>query len=253
MIVSQNTFHAALIDSNQPVPEGLSGANSLPAGSRFSVYRNNFAVSLTEALELSFPAIRKLIGDDNFKSVMGVYLRRNPPKTPMLSQYGDTMPAFLEGFEPLQHIGYLPDVARLEQAVRESYHAADSTPIDPANLQDMDPEILLNSKVVLAPTVRLIRSPWPVHAIWAFNMEDGAPKPEAVAQSVLITRPDFDPQMSPISTGAAVFVATLDAGQTLSDAHDVATKEDQEFDLSQALSVLLNGHAIVKLNSGDTP
>jgi len=246
MTVSQSLFHTALLDPKRPVPTGLSDGQGQPAGRRFSVYRNNVASSLTEALEVSFPAIVKLIGEENFKKVASVFLRQHPPTVPMLSQYGAEMPDFLSQFQPLQHLGYLPDIARLEQAIRLSYHAADSNPADASVLQKLAPEMLPETRFGLAPAMRLIRSPWPVHAIWAFNLEDG-PKPTPGAQNVLITRPDFDPQLTPISTATAAFVGALVSDATLGTAHDAATQHDPGFDLSHALGLLLSNNAITHI------
>ncbi|MBZ0122718.1 MAG: DNA-binding domain-containing protein [Roseovarius sp.] len=253
MNVGQSTFHDALLDAAQPVPEGLTDGQGRPAGKRFDVYRNNVAVGLTEALELSFPCIRRLIGEENFKRVAGAFLRRHPPRTPMLMQYGADFPAFLDDFAPLSHLGYLPDVARLEQALRLSYHAADATPADAAQLARIAPEALAETRLELAPAVRLVRSAWPVHAIWAFNMEDG-PKPQPGAQAVLITRPDFDPAMTAVDAATGEFVAALAEGETLGGAHRRATGAAADFDLAAALSLLLSGGAIARIRAArDAP
>ena len=251
MSVSQTTFHDALLDPARPVPDGLGNGQGAKAGRRFAVYRNNVAHSLTEALELSFPAIRKLIGEGNFRQLAGVFLRQHPPDVPMLSRYGARMPEFLEGFAPLQHLGYLPDVARLEQAIRLSYHAADAAPADPAILQRLTPEELSATRFTLAPSLRLIRSPWPVHAIWAFNLEDG-PKPSAGAQNALITRPEFDPELTPISDGTAIFIEQLMDNAPLGEANEAAQANDPDFDLSQALGLLLSARAITQFKPETT-
>ena len=251
MNVSQTKFHTALLDPDQPVPEGLSNGQGQPAGTRFSVYRNNVASSLTEALETSFPVIQKLIGEENFKAISGVFLRQNPPKVPMLSHYGDDMPAFLEGFKPLEHLGYLPDVARLEQALRVSYHAADATPIDPNELQMLTPDEMADARFDFAPAMILLRSPWPIHGIWRFNTEDDAPKPQAVAQSVLVLRAEFDPEPHLLSEPAAVCMSSLIDGATLSDANDAALEHDPDFDLGQLLGLLLAGGAITTIKTGE--
>lgn len=250
MIVDQTEFHDALLDAARAVPEGLQDGQGRPAGSRFSVYRNNVAVSLTEALEVSFPAIVKLIGEENFKKVAGLFLRRHPPTTPMIMYYGAEFPAFLEHFEPLQKYGYLPDVARLEQAQREAYHAADATPVDPARLQSLAPDDLAAARFTLAPAMRLLRSDWPVHAIWAFNLEDG-PKPQPGGQCVLVTRPDFDPVLTPVTPATATFIDALMAGATLAEASERGTTADDAFDLSQALGLLLQGQAITDITTGE--
>ncbi|WP_299849295.1 DNA-binding domain-containing protein [uncultured Roseovarius sp.] len=251
MSVSQTAFHTALLDASEAVPEGLSDGVGHPAGSRFSVYRNNVAVSLTEALELSFPAIVKLLGEENFKGLAGIFLRQNPPETPIMMQYGAAFPDFLAGFEPLAHIGYLPDVARLEQAVRVSYHAADATPVDPEVLQELSPEELATARLELAPSLQVIRSPWPIHQIWAYNLEEGSPKPTGGAQSVLILRPEFDPELTPISSGIAAFIIALLRGETLPEANEAAIESEEDFDLSHGLGLLLSAQAITRIKTGE--
>lgn len=243
MSVSQAIFHEALLSPQAEVPDGLTDGLGRPAGRRFAVYRNNVAASLTSALELSFPAVAKLIGTQNFRTLAGVFLRQHPPSVPMLSQYGSEMPDFLQDFAPLAQLGYLPDVARLEQAIRLSYHAADAAPADPAQLQMLPAEALAEIRFALAPAVRLLRSRWPIHAIWAFNLKDG-PKPMAGAQNVLILRPDFDPELHVIPDGAACFIENLSSGSPLSAAQEAALEADPAFDLSSTLGLLLTGRAI---------
>ncbi len=177
MSVDQAMFRRAMLAPDQPVPEGLTDGVGRPAGRRFAVYRNNVAVSLTEALETGFPAIRGLIGEENFKKVAGLYLRAHTPASPLMMQYGADFPQFLSDFQPLSHIGYLADVAQLELALRQSYHAADAAPLDAARLDGLPPERLFAARFTLAPALRLIRSPWPLHAIWAYATQPGAPKP----------------------------------------------------------------------------
>lgn len=252
MSVSQTLFHAALLDSDQPVPSGLSDGRGQPAGRRFSVYRNNVASSLTEALEVSFPVVARLIGPRNFKALSGVFLRQHPPKLPMLSQYGDEMPAFLDGFEPLKHLGYLPDVARLEQALRVSYHAADATPINPAAVQALTPGEMAAGRFAFAPSALLVRSAWPIHGIWLFNTEVDAPKPRAEAQSVLVLRPEFDPAPHLLGPAAAECVAALMANDTLSDANDKALSADPEFNLEDLLGLLFSTGAVTRIKTGDS-
>ena len=244
MSVSQTEFRTALLDGSAATPEGLRDPHDGPAGRRFNVYRNNVAVSLTEALESGFPVTHKLLGDENFKGISGIYLRQSPPDSPMMMYYGASFPDFLRGFEPLRHIGYLGDVAELEMAQRRAYHAADADPVGGDVLARVPADQLENLRLGLAPSVQLVRSPWPIYDIWRFNMVEGAPKPRAEAQDVLITRPDYDPELHLLPTGGGVFVAALQAGDTLGRAAAQASAETADFDLSTCLALLLNSHAI---------
>ncbi|HKK86965.1 MAG TPA: DNA-binding domain-containing protein [Roseovarius sp.] len=249
MSVDQAQFHDALLDSSKSVPSGLSDGRGQPAGARFSVYRNNVAVSLTDALEVSFPAIHSLIGPENFKKVAGLFLRQHPPKSPMIMVYGDEFPDFLGEFHPLNHIAYLPDVARLEQALRESYHAADADAVDPNALAALPHEALATSRLILAPSLRLVRSRWPIHAIWSYALDKTSPKPKNQAQDVLITRPEYDPECRSLPPGAGVFVANILEGKTLGDAFEKAMHDAPEFDLTGLLTMLLDTASITEIQT----
>jgi len=252
MTPDQTLFRAALMDASRPVPDGLSDGQNHPAGRRFSVYRNNVAHSLTEALGSGFPVIAKLLGQQSFDGIAGIYLRAHPPRTPLMMHFGQDFPKFLTGFEPLKHLGYLGDVARLELAMRASYHAADAAAIDPAQLQALAPDALMRASFVLAPSVRLIRSDWPVFDIWRYNSEPDAPKPQATAQDVLITRPEFDPMPQLLPPGGATWINALLHRNDFEAAHDAALHSNPDFDLGVALGLLIRGAAITKIDLKDT-
>lgn len=244
----QTRFHDALLDSTQPVPPDLRDGAGLPAGRRFNVYRNNVAASLTEALELGFPAVRSLIGQDNFKTISAVFLRRTPPSDPRMMLYGKEFPAFLDAFEAVAHIPYLADVARLEQAQREAYHAADAPAFSPGTLAQLAPEDLATARFGIAPAVRLVRSRWPAHDIWRFASDHTAQKPAAKPQDVLVTRPGFDPDLQVLPGGGAAFMTALMAGHPLARACD-AGASNTAFDLSEMLALLLQGNAITDVKT----
>ncbi|MDU8943414.1 HvfC/BufC N-terminal domain-containing protein [Ovoidimarina sediminis] len=249
MTVGQDQFAVALLDPGQPVPPGLSDPEGRSAGKRFDVYRNNMAVSLTEALETAFPVLRKLLGEENFRKVASVFLRAHPPASPLMMFYGDAMPGFLETFPPVAQWGYLPDVARLELALRHAYHAADSTPIDPTCLQALAPDQMMTARVALSPALRLVRSPWPIHALWRYNMEPGGPKPAPGPQDVLVVRLEFDPDPVLLPPGAAAFIAALSEGAPLGSAFDAALADHPDFDLTTTLGLLLGAGALTGLET----
>ncbi|MEL6800959.1 MAG: DNA-binding domain-containing protein [Pseudomonadota bacterium] len=249
MTVGQDDFAAAVLAPDQPVPSGLSNPDGRPATKRFDIYRNNVVISLTEALGVAFPVVAKLLGGEMFDRLAGTFVRAHPPSSPVLMLYGAALPAFLEHFAPLKHIGYLPDVARLEQAIREAYHAADADAVPPDALAALPPEALTAARITLAPAVRLVRSPWPVHAIWQFNMVDGAPKPAMEAQGVLVVRPAFDPEPVLLGPGAAAFLLAVQDGLTIGDAFERATASAPDFDFAHLLGQLMTGQAITRLET----
>lgn len=249
-MTTQTTFRNAVLDPTLPVPEDLRDANGKPAGARFSVYRNNVVVSLTEALATGFPLVQKLIGPKTFERLAGVFVRAHPPDSPMMMHYGRAMPAFLERFEPLQHIGYLPDCARLDLALRQSYHAEDAEPFDPACLQG-EPEGVMSLHLRTAPATIVLRSRWPLYDLWRFNTEPNAPKPRAAAQDVLITRPEFDPVAWLLPPGAADWYSALEKDLPLAQAIEETTGRTPDFDFAQCLTQALDARALTAPKTKD--
>lgn len=243
MTVSQSQFRAALFDPDLAAPPGLSDPQGRPAGKRFNVYRNNVTLSLIEALESSFPVLRKLVGDGFFRAMARLYLRQHPPETPLLMFYGAAMPGFLADFAPVSHLPYLPDVARLELALRLAYHAGDVSPIAPEALTGLPPEVLPLARIGLAPALHLLVSDWPIHAIWRFNTDPDAAKPIMQAEAVVVLRPAFDPAPYLLPPGGAAFVAALQAGLPLGQAADAGSAAPG-FDPGATLGLLVQGKAI---------
>lgn len=241
--MSLKDFHAALLDPERPAPPGLTDPDGRPAGRRFNVYRNNVAVSLTEALRQAFPVIRKLVGDEFFTAMAREHARQYPPRSPLLMFYGEDMPHFLASFPPVAHLGYLPDIARLELALRQSYHAADAKPLATEALQTLPPEDFLAARPGLAPALRLICSDWPILSIWRANTEGTSPPTARVAEDVLILRPEFDPAPHLLPEGGAAFIAALLRKEPVAAALEAAPG----LDLTATLTLLIAGGAIAGL------
>lgn len=245
----QTEFRAALLDPALAPPEGLADGHGGPAGRRFAVHRNNVAVALTEALEAGFPTVLKLIGKRNFRGLAGGYLRAHPPSSPVMMLYGDAFPDVIAATPQLAHLGYLPDVARLDLALRQAYHAADATALAQTALTSVAPGDLGTVRFTLAPALRLVTSRWPIHGIHRFNHAAGAPKPRPGPEDVLVTRPEFDPIPRLLPPGGAGFVAALARGETLETALTAGTRAADGFDPGPVLTLLLQDGCITGLEA----
>jgi hypothetical protein len=248
MSVAQQDFVRALLDPGLPPPEGLRDGAGGAAGARFDVYRNNVVHSLRAALARGFPAIASLLGEQAFAGVAQAYLRAAPPASPRLMLYGARFPAFLAAEPRLARFGYLPDVARLELALRQSYHAADAPALAPERLAGRDAGALAATRFTAAPATRLLRSAWPVLSVYRRALDPAAPAPRAEAEDVLITRPGFDPQPQRLPPGSAGFAEALLAGAALGDAAALIAAPG---DPAPALTLLLQSGAFAALQPPD--
>ncbi|MEO0358628.1 MAG: DNA-binding domain-containing protein [Pseudomonadota bacterium] len=231
-------FSAALLDPSAPIPDGLIAPDGRAAGKRFDVYRNNVTTSLIDAMRTGFPVVEKLIGAKNFGTLALMYVRAHPPTSPVLMFYGAAFPDFIAAFEPLQSVPYLPDVARLELARRDAYHAQDVDAMMPDDFAALGEAGMKALNVSRHPAVRIVASPHPIHDIWLRN--SGAPDHPIApsAQHVVVTRPGLDVQMAALSPVVAAFFETL-SELGVGAAIEAALTQTPDFPLSEAFAILM--------------
>jgi len=161
----QASFVEALLNPTLPPPCGFHPR-------RFSVYRNNVMFALIEALGERFPVCRRLVGDECFDATAALFARASPPRSPVMQEYGEGFPEFLEALPPLADFAYLGDVGRFELALGRAYHAPDATPLAPTALAKLSPETLDRCVLMLHPSVELMASSHPVLSIWRAHQDD---------------------------------------------------------------------------------
>jgi hypothetical protein len=109
----------------------------------FKVYANNATHALIAALGDTFPAVRRILGEREFTALALGYVREHPPaRGGLLIWYGEPFPRFLDS---LKRPGApdLADLARLEFAWLEAYHAAEAEPLTVSHFATLTPDQLV--------------------------------------------------------------------------------------------------------------
>src|ERR1700754_4381318 len=127
-------FAAALLDPSLEAPGSVAATTRESALNRYNVYRNNVTVSLINALAAIFPVTQQITGVEFFRAMARAHLRATPPTTPLLFKYGGALPDFIKEYEHTRSVPWLADVARIERAQLDAYHAADMEPLTPQSL-----------------------------------------------------------------------------------------------------------------------
>lgn len=242
----QQGFAAALLDSEADIPPGLVGPDGVPSARRFAVYRNNVVVGLCESLQITFPAVCRIVGEEFFLAMARAYVVTDPPRSAMLLEYGGGFPDFVERFPPAAGLPYLADVARIESAWKESFHSADAAPLPGAALAAIPEDRVAALRLTLHPSLRLVTSQYPALTIWRMNVDGGEPKPVDLAsggQDCLIVRPAAQVMVHSVPAGGTTFVRMLGEGASLGEAANAALAASEDFDLSGNLAGLLSAGA----------
>lgn len=213
---------------------------------RLNIYRNTMLGTLVNALRLSFPAVHALVGADFFDGAAQVFVREQPARGADLNAYGAEFADFLQRFEPAASLAYLPDVARLEWAVNRALHAPDAQPLDPSALAAVAPADHDRVCFVAHPSISLLRSRYPVDAIWRAVLErdDGAMAAidlDSGPVHLLVQRLADEVDVARVGEDAWRFAAALLGGQPLQEALSAAQRLDGPALLAKHL---VAGHCI---------
>lgn len=247
------SFAPALLDPARNTPAILTGPNCKAAGRRYDVYRNNVTVSLIDALAAVYPAVQRITGAEFFRAMARVHVRSNPPTSPLLFEYGHDFPEFIEAYEHAQAMPWLADVARIERAWLDCYHARDAAPLAAAQLSAVTPDRLADLAFVPHPAARCLRSQYAAVTIFAAN-RDSAPVMRIDAstpEDALITRPEFDVTVRRLPPGGAVFADGLISGRPLGEAAAAALEAAPEFDIAANIAGLIEAGAFISLACGN--
>jgi hypothetical protein len=252
--VTNGAFAAALQNRDLPPPDGLTHPGDRPVSRRFAVYRNNVAVSLVDALAAIYPTLQNLVGEEFFRGMAHAYVLDNLPTSPLMFTYGANFPAFVEAFPPARDLPFLADVARVERAWLDAFHAADKAPLDPQALataaEDALPAIIFEPH----PASRILTLAHAAGSIVGRDRQglslDGLDpfRPEAV----LITRPAFDVAITVLTPAAHAFVGALMAGDTFGEACDAAESTEPGTDITDLLTLTLASGAFSDLRLPET-
>jgi hypothetical protein len=150
-----------------------------------------------------------------------------------------------------QHaIACLVDVARLENAWVEAYHAEDASVATVGELAALSPDCLPETRIAFHPAARLLRFATPAASVWASaqTSDHTAALAEGPGEDALVTRPDCDVRVRVLPPLAYDFALKMRDGATLIEA--IAAFADPEFDFGTHLVGLVESGAIVSLIPG---
>ena len=248
----QHSFAAAV--RGQPVELPIRAATAARAESGLAVYRNNVMSGLIKVVAARFPAVRRLLGEDCFLELVRQFIAAEPPRSPLLLDYGDGFPEFLRR---LGDDACIADIADLEVARGKAYHAADAASLAPQAFAAIPAERLAGLRLTFHPSMSLLQSRFPIVSLWQANQEAGdGTLPQGRPEAALIARPMLEVEVWNLPPGGFAFLTALRRGATMAEAAEAATDAAPDFDLAVNLAVLIEAKIVtgfVSTQGADTP
>jgi hypothetical protein len=232
---------------NGTLPPGMTAVAPTEVSRRFSVYRNNVATGLIDALAKRFPVIERLVGTEFFRAIAIIYAETHRPRSPVLSEWGETFAEFLGEFPNLQPYPYMVDVAQIEWARGVSYHASDAAPLTCSELVAAA-DAPSASRLRLHPSVQVLRLSHAGVSIWAANQPGVQPcrvAPTGPETALIFRNTRFKVPVCQIGAGDAALIEALLTGDYLEVAIGAAAQIQPGHEPHDVLISLMQAGALV--------
>jgi Putative DNA-binding domain len=156
---------------------------------RLEIYNRQYWFRVVGAVAEDFPALKAVLGQEKFDSLVLAYLRENPSTSFSLRNLGARLPAWLASYPELagaQH-ALAVDVARLEWAYVEAF---DGASLPPMGWQDFA-ALGADSSLRLQPHLQLLDLQYPVDEV-VLAVHKGTPEIDIVSNAVSGRRPNSE-------------------------------------------------------------
>jgi hypothetical protein len=187
LITAPSGVAEGLAQEKSLAPDGLArviaGDERLSAEERVDIYANMYFYRLLEVLQEDFPATLALLGAERFHNLVTGYLLEYPPAHFSISYAGNHLADFIREHPLREEFPFLADLARLERALIEVFHAPDAVPLDAAQMRAIPPEGWPALKLGLSPAHQILELEWDVTPILK-AVEEGA-QPSAAARDAV--------------------------------------------------------------------
>ncbi len=213
--------HAALAGAT---PEVIAGGERLSPVEQLDIYREQFWLRHTGALEEDYRTLCHVLGHDAFHSLCADYLAAYPPDSWSLRDLGAKLPEYLGKTAPWTDDALAYDLARYEWAFVDAFDAPDAPPLDTAAIAAASEDDWSRAKLELAPSVQLARARFPVDELRAAVQRGESPeRPAARDVHLVVWRGADAMKYLDVEPAALALLERLAKGEGLAEACEALT------------------------------
>ncbi len=199
------------------------------------VYVNAYRLRLAEFLDEDYPALRVLLGDDDFEALVEAYIDANPSRLRNARWYTARLPEFMQESENWSANALAIGLALFERALTDAYDAADAPALSIETLAEFSPQDWPRLGFTFHPSLRLIEVAAGVLGAYAAATADeqdeeaarsdeedeGAledrPPDASESETIAIWRADLDPAYRQLDPDEYLALNEALAGQSFGD------------------------------------
>lgn len=175
----EQRFQEHILNAGGDMATVVVGTARVPIETRLAIYSDAYRARLEEALQNNYPELAKLLGNEQFHGVAGLYIGRHASAHFSIRWYGDRLSGLLTAAEPYRGRPLLAELAAWEWAMTLAFDAADVPVLDKEMLSTVAPEEWAALKFKPHPSLQLLALHTNAPAVWKALNQDAAPPADA--------------------------------------------------------------------------
>jgi hypothetical protein len=170
----QQAFQAYVHEAGKldGIVDAIQPDKTVPAQQRLGIYERAYNLRLLEALNVDYPGLHALAGDDEFDAIGRDFIDACPSTFYNLRWYGGELPQFLRTSEAWREYSVLAEMADFEWALSTAFDAADDPVLQVEDIGRVPPEDWPEMGFQTHASVQRVDLQWDVVAVWKAAKEE---------------------------------------------------------------------------------
>ena len=253
LIQLQNEFQQYLFHDGDAIQYQIVDTKNVSTEIRLSIYQNAYYSRLLEALETTYPILKKHMGEDDFESMGYKYIHQYHSTYRSIRWFGDNMADFLSEHSDYRELLHLSELSKFEWTMCLVFDAADEDIVLLEQIGNVAPENWENMRFKPHPSLHCFQLEWNVVAIWQALSENEIPAVLEKSDSPvtwIAWRNDLLSHFCSLPLDEAWAMKTFLAGQSFGEICEGLCQWHDENDTAMHAASLLKGWINAGLISG---
>jgi uncharacterized protein len=224
----------------------VSGDEKQDALGRVDIYNGMYFLRILDFIKDDYPALLKILGDDDFYDLIAEFLEAMPNQKPEGKYAGELLPVFVRGWANKNGApAWWAELARLEWALCDVFDMEDRMSLTGQDVQRIAPERLGDLPLRIVAAHRHLQLAFPVDDVWrSLEKDDVAPEDlpelEAMPTSILVWRNDTRINHRALSADESGLLPDLVRGTTFAHVCETLASGRDETEAAQLAVQLLS-------------
>jgi len=172
----QEDFQQYILQTHQAMHAQIVQTEAVDTQTRLGIYAKAYRLRLLEALGTEYPALKILVGDDEFERAGLAYIDAHPSPYYNLRWYGGEFAAFLQTLTPYCDYPVTSELAAFEWALGLAFDAPDDPTVSIESVAAVAPAAWPGMRFIPHGSLQRLDMLWNAPAIWRAVENEQAPE-----------------------------------------------------------------------------